>query len=60
MWRAGRAQPHLHGGTFGALVELVKAEAGILDTDQGAIAEEKLTDAVARVIAGPAAAWVTQ
>jgi hypothetical protein len=48
VWRAGRAQPQVHGGSFGALVELVKAEAGILESDQAAIAEEKLTDAVAR------------
>jgi class 3 adenylate cyclase len=60
VWRAGRAQPHVHGGTFGALVELVKAEAGILENDQATIAERKLTDAVARVIASPPAAWVTQ
>jgi class 3 adenylate cyclase/tetratricopeptide (TPR) repeat protein len=60
VWRAGRAQSQVHGGTFGALVELVKAEAGILDSDQAAIAESKLTDAVARLIADPAATWVTQ
>jgi class 3 adenylate cyclase/tetratricopeptide (TPR) repeat protein len=60
VWRAGRAQPYAPGGSFGALVELVKAEAGILDSDQAAIAERKLTDAVARVVAGPAAGWVTQ
>jgi class 3 adenylate cyclase/tetratricopeptide (TPR) repeat protein len=68
VWRAGRAQPHAHGGaqphahggSFGALVELVKAEAGILDSDQAATAKRKLADAVARVIAGPTAGWVTQ
>jgi class 3 adenylate cyclase len=60
VWRAGRAQPQVHGGSFGALVELVKAEAGILDSDQATIAEEKLTDAVTRLIAGPAATWVAQ
>ena len=60
VWRAGRAQPYAQAGSFGALVELVKAEAGILDSDQAAIAERKLTDAVTRVVAGPAAGWVTQ
>ena len=60
LWRAGRAQPHVDGGTFGALVELVKAEAGILDSDQATTAGRKLSDAVARVITGPTAAWVTQ
>jgi class 3 adenylate cyclase len=59
-WRASRAQPHAQGGSFGALVELVKAEAGILDSDQAAITERKLTDAVARVVASPAAGWITQ
>jgi class 3 adenylate cyclase/tetratricopeptide (TPR) repeat protein len=60
VWRSGRAQPHVYGGTFGALVELVKAEAGILDSDLAATAERKLTETVARVISGPPAAWVTQ
>jgi class 3 adenylate cyclase/tetratricopeptide (TPR) repeat protein len=60
VWRAGRAQPYLQGGTFGVLVELIKAEAAILDSDQAAVAERKLADAVARVISGPPAAWVTQ
>jgi class 3 adenylate cyclase/tetratricopeptide (TPR) repeat protein len=60
MWRAGWAQPHAQGGSFGALVELVKAEAGILDSDLAAIAEQKLADAVARVVAGPTAGWVIE
>ena len=60
VWRAGRAQPYAQAGSFGALVELVKAEAGILDSDHAAIAERKLTDAVTRVVARPAAGWVTQ
>jgi class 3 adenylate cyclase/tetratricopeptide (TPR) repeat protein len=60
VWRAGRAQPQVQGGTFGALVELVKAEAGILDSDQATTAERKLAEAVARVITGPPAAWVTK
>ena len=58
-WRAGRAQPHIDGGTLGALVELVKAEAGILDSDQAPAAERKLADTVARLITEPAAIWVT-
>ena len=60
VWRSGRAQPHVYGGTFGALVELVKAEAGIFDSDPATTAEHKLTETVARVISGPPAAWVTQ
>jgi len=59
-WRTGRAQPHADGGTFGALVEVAKAEAGILDGDPATTAERKLSDAIARVIEGPAAGWVTR
>jgi class 3 adenylate cyclase len=59
-WRAGRAHPYVDGGTFGALVELAKAEAGILDSDPAPTAERKLADAVAKVLTGPHAAWVTR
>jgi predicted ATPase len=59
-WRTGRAQPHADGGTFGALVEVAKAEAGILDGDQAATAERKLSDAIAGVLEGPTAGWVTR
>jgi class 3 adenylate cyclase/tetratricopeptide (TPR) repeat protein len=59
-WRAGRVQPYVDGGTFGALVELAKAEAGILDSDPAATAERKLAEAVAGVMMGPHAAWVSR
>jgi class 3 adenylate cyclase len=57
VWRAGRAQPHADGGTLGALVELVKAEAGILDSDPAEIVERKLTTTITELVAGPTAAW---
>jgi AAA ATPase domain len=60
LWRTGRAQPHVNNGTLGVLQELVKAEAGILDSDQAASADRKLTDTVARLITEPTATWVTQ
>ena len=40
-WRTGRAQPNVDEETFGALVEVAKAETGILDGDQAATAERK-------------------
>jgi hypothetical protein len=59
-WRAARAQPYADGGTVGALVELVKAEAGILGSDPADTVDRKLSDRVAQLIAGPTAAWVVQ
>jgi class 3 adenylate cyclase len=59
-WRTGRTQPTVNMGAFGALVEVAKAEAGILDGDQAATAERKLSDAIARVLEGPTADWVTR
>jgi class 3 adenylate cyclase len=59
-WRTGRAEPYVDGGTFGALVEVAKAEAGILDGDLAATAERKLADAIARLLEDPAAGWVTR
>jgi class 3 adenylate cyclase len=60
LWRAGRAQPHADGGTLGALVQLVKAEAGILDSDQAGTVEHKLISTVTQLIPGPTATWVVQ
>ena len=47
-WRQGRCLPYGEGVTFWALGEIVKAEAGILETDAPEEAERKLSDAVAR------------
>jgi predicted ATPase len=59
-WRTGRAQPTVDGATFGALVEVAKAQAGILEGDQAATAERKLRDAIAGVLESPTAEWVTR
>jgi class 3 adenylate cyclase/tetratricopeptide (TPR) repeat protein len=49
-WRQGRCLPYGESVTFWALGEIVKAEAGILETDSPAGAEEKLRRAVARLV----------
>ena len=41
-WRQGRCLPYGDGVTFWALGEIVKAHAGILDTDAAEVAAEKL------------------
>jgi class 3 adenylate cyclase/tetratricopeptide (TPR) repeat protein len=46
-WRQGRCLPYGDGITFWALGEIVKAHAGILESDASADAEEKLREAVA-------------
>ena len=43
-WRQGHCLPYGEGVTFWALAEIVKAHAGILDTDAGESAETKLGD----------------
>jgi class 3 adenylate cyclase/tetratricopeptide (TPR) repeat protein len=48
-WRQGRSLPYAEGISFWALGEMVKAEAGILETDPGGEAEEKLARAVSAV-----------
>jgi class 3 adenylate cyclase/tetratricopeptide (TPR) repeat protein len=50
-WRQGRCLPYGDGVTFWALGEIVKAEAGILETDPPAEGARKLTRAVAALIA---------
>jgi class 3 adenylate cyclase/tetratricopeptide (TPR) repeat protein len=49
-WREGRSPPYGHGVTFWALGEIVKAEAGMLETHELAAASVKLAEAVAGVI----------
>jgi class 3 adenylate cyclase/tetratricopeptide (TPR) repeat protein len=46
-WRQGRCLPYGEGITFWALGEIVKAEAGILESDSAEIASRKLDGAVA-------------
>ena len=52
-WRQGRCLPYGDGITFWALGEIVKAEAGILETDPPAQASDKLLEAVAALLPDP-------
>jgi class 3 adenylate cyclase/tetratricopeptide (TPR) repeat protein len=49
-WRQGRSLPYGDGITFWALGEMVKAHAGVLDTDAAEVAGEKLARTVADAI----------
>jgi class 3 adenylate cyclase/tetratricopeptide (TPR) repeat protein len=58
-WRQGRSLPYGDGVTFWALAEMVKAQAGILETDSQERAEERLHAAVAAIIPDASdAQWV--
>ena len=58
-WRQGRSLPYGEGVTFWALAEMVKGEAGILETDSAEQAATKLQAATEAVLAEPAEArWV--
>ena len=56
-WRQGRCLPYGDGVTFWALGEIVKAQAGILESDDPAVAAAKIDDAVP---AGPDRDWLRQ
>jgi DNA-binding SARP family transcriptional activator/class 3 adenylate cyclase len=59
-WRQGRCLPYGNGITFWALGEVVKAEAGILESDDPKAATAKLAAAVTAVIEEPSERdWVT-
>jgi class 3 adenylate cyclase/tetratricopeptide (TPR) repeat protein len=49
-WRQGRSLPYGEGVTFWALREIVKAQAGILETDSLSETEEKLRQSVQTVL----------
>jgi len=53
-WRQGRSLPYGEGVSFWALREMVKAQAGVLETDDATHAAGKLREAVAAVVADPA------
>jgi class 3 adenylate cyclase len=58
-WRQGRSLPYGDGVTFWALAEMIKAQAGILETDPPDEAEQKLRISVAELVHDPAEAqWV--
>ena len=48
-WRQGRSLPYGEGVSYWALGEMVKAEAGILESDAAPVAESKLRETVARL-----------
>jgi class 3 adenylate cyclase len=50
VWRQGRSLPYGEGVSFSALGEMVKAQAGILETDAEDEAAAKLRDAVADLV----------
>jgi class 3 adenylate cyclase len=58
-WRQGRSLPYGEGVSFWALTEMVKAQAGILETDTTGEAGGKLAEMTAEVMPGSADAdWV--
>jgi class 3 adenylate cyclase/tetratricopeptide (TPR) repeat protein len=58
-WRQGRSLPYGEGVSFWALGEMVKAHAGILESDPADAAEEKLNAAVATALTDQGEAqWV--
>ena len=58
-WRQGRALPYGEGVTYWALAEMVKAHAGVLETDSLVDVGQKLTQAVSVVLGDSAEAeWV--
>src|SRR5262245_37457720 len=59
VWRQGRSLPYGEGLSYWALSEMVKAQAGILETDRAADVERKLAGAVHDVV-DDRADWVEQ
>jgi len=58
VWRQGRSLPYGEGVAFWALGEIVKAQAGILESASAEEAGEKLAMAVRDLVAESDAAWV--
>ncbi len=56
-WRQGRSLPYGEGVSFGPVAEIVKAEAGILETDSARTAADKLRRSIDDVV-GDEADWV--
>jgi len=58
-WRQGRSLPYGDGVTYWALGEMVKAQAGILETDPSELTASKLERAVSELFPEPAdASWI--
>ncbi|WP_121155881.1 adenylate/guanylate cyclase domain-containing protein [Micromonospora pisi] len=49
-WRTGRCPPFGENVTFAALADIVKSEAGILDTDPATVAAQRLEAAVGELV----------
>ncbi len=61
IWRQGRSLPYGEGAGFWALGEMVKAQAGIRESDPADLAESKLDDAVAAlIVAERDREWITR
>ena len=58
-WRQGRCLPYGEGIAYWALAEMVKAQAGLLETDSADAAAAKLDAAVAVVVPEDEQEWVT-
>jgi class 3 adenylate cyclase len=60
-WRLGRSLPYGDGVSFSALAEMVKTQAGILETDTASQVEAKLAAMTSDVVAGASeAGWVAR
>ncbi|MFZ0343003.1 MAG: AAA family ATPase [Gaiellaceae bacterium] len=59
-WRQGRSLPYGDGVSFWALVEMVKAQAGIRENDPEAEAEAKLFASVEALVPEEERAWVAE
>jgi class 3 adenylate cyclase len=57
-WRHGRSLPYGEGVAFWAFAEMVKAQAGVLNSDTEEVAAEKLHEAVAAAVEEADASWV--
>jgi class 3 adenylate cyclase/tetratricopeptide (TPR) repeat protein len=58
VWRQGRSLPYGEGVAFWALGEIVKAQAGILESDGAAEAGEKLAAAIRDLVGPDEADWL--
>jgi len=57
-WRQGRSLPYGEGASYWALGEIVKAQAGILESDSADVTEAKLEEAVAAIDDPGERTWV--
>jgi class 3 adenylate cyclase/tetratricopeptide (TPR) repeat protein len=57
-WRQGRSLPYGEGVSFWALAEMIKAHAGILESDAPDTAEDKLAAVVSEVVGEADGEWV--